>query len=22
MPKLWNFNVKSYFELCQTCHNK
>jgi len=22
MPKLWNFNVKSYLQLCQTCHNK
>ena len=22
MPKLWNYNVNSYFELCQTCHNK
>jgi predicted CXXCH cytochrome family protein len=22
MPKLWNYNVKSYFELCQVCHNK
>jgi len=21
-PKLWNFNVTSYFQLCQTCHNK
>ena len=22
MPKLWNYNVKSYFDLCQVCHNK
>ena len=22
MPKLWNYNVNSYFELCQVCHNK
>ncbi len=21
-PKLWNFNVTSWLELCQTCHNK
>lgn len=22
MPKLWNYNVNSYFALCQVCHNK
>jgi len=22
MPKLWNYNVSSYFDLCQVCHNK